>query len=123
MPEKGYYSTYTIPLTSPSTLPTDLVAHNFLSSMNLLGCGGVQVVQQYAWVTGTSAMPQYFSLGYHQCRWNYRDDTDARQVDANFDAHDIPYDVLWLDIEHTDGKRYAPFLPPSCRQLKGFIAS
>ena len=27
-------------------------------------------------------------------------------VDAGFDAHDIPYDVLWLDIEHTDGKRY-----------------
>ena len=28
------------------------------------------------------------------------------QVDANFDVHNIPYDVLWLDIEHTDGKRY-----------------
>lgn len=27
-------------------------------------------------------------------------------VDANFDKHDIPYDVIWLDIEHTDGKRY-----------------
>ena len=27
-------------------------------------------------------------------------------VDAGFDAHDVPYDVLWLDIEHTDGKRY-----------------
>ncbi|PWZ53232.1 putative glucan 1,3-alpha-glucosidase [Zea mays] len=27
-------------------------------------------------------------------------------VDAGFDEHDIPYDVLWLDIEHTDGKRY-----------------
>lgn len=27
-------------------------------------------------------------------------------VDAKFDEHDIPYDVLWLDIEHTDGKRY-----------------
>ena len=26
-------------------------------------------------------------------------------VDKNFDLHDIPYDVLWLDIEHTDGKR------------------
>ena len=26
-------------------------------------------------------------------------------VDANFDKHDIPYDVLWLDIEHTNGKR------------------
>ena len=27
-------------------------------------------------------------------------------MDAGFDEHDIPYDVLWLDIEHTDGKRY-----------------
>ncbi len=26
-------------------------------------------------------------------------------VDKGFDEHDIPYDVLWLDIEHTDGKR------------------
>ena len=22
------------------------------------------------------------------------------------DGHLIPYDVLWLDIEHTDGKKY-----------------
>ena len=27
-------------------------------------------------------------------------------VDQQFDIHDIPYDVLWLDIEHTDGKKY-----------------
>ena len=27
-------------------------------------------------------------------------------VDSGFDEHDIPYDVLWLDIEHTDGKKY-----------------
>ena len=27
-------------------------------------------------------------------------------MDANFDTHDIPYDVIWLDIEHTDGKRW-----------------
>ena len=26
-------------------------------------------------------------------------------VDEGFDEHDIPYDVLWLDIEHTNGKR------------------
>ena len=28
------------------------------------------------------------------------------RVDANFDEHDIPMDVIWLDIEHTNGKRY-----------------
>ena len=24
---------------------------------------------------------------------------------AAFDEHDMPYNVVWLDIEHTDGKR------------------
>ncbi|KFK28077.1 hypothetical protein AALP_AA8G469200 [Arabis alpina] len=64
------------------------------------------VVKQYASVTGTSAMPQLFATGYHQCRWNYKDEEDVAQVDSKFDEYDIPYDVLWLDIEHTDGKRY-----------------
>lgn len=49
---------------------------------------------------------QLFSLGYHQCRWNYNDEEDVRQVNENFDLHDLPMDVMWLDIEHTDGKRY-----------------
>lgn len=72
----------------------------------LPGPSASEVYQQYLWLTGKPAMPQRFALGYHQCRWNYRDDEDARAVDSNFDKHDIPYDVLWLDIEHTDGKRY-----------------
>lgn len=42
-------------------------------------------------------------------RWNYKDEPDAFAVDAGFDQHAIPYDVLWLDIEHTDGKRWAPW--------------
>ena len=65
----------------------------------------LQVMQQYARLTGTTALPQYFSIAYHQCRWNYRDEADVKAVDAAFDEHDIPYDVIWLDIEHTDGKR------------------
>jgi len=62
--------------------------------------------RQYSQITGTTAMPPAFALGYHQCRWNYVDETDVAAVDAGFDQRDIPYDVLWLDIEHTDGKRY-----------------
>jgi len=64
------------------------------------------VASQYAALTGTTAMPQLFSLGYHQCRWNYKDEADVKAVDAAFDTHAIPYDVIWLDIEHTNGKRY-----------------
>ncbi|MGH0149833.1 UNVERIFIED_CONTAM: hypothetical protein FKN15_035461 [Acipenser sinensis] len=55
---------------------------------------------------GSQALPPLFSLGYHQSRWNYEDEADVLAVDAGFDQRDIPYDVIWLDIEHTDGKRY-----------------
>lgn len=55
---------------------------------------------------GTQSLPPLFSLGYHQCRWNYEDENDVKEVDAGFDKYSIPYDVIWLDIEHTDGKRY-----------------
>lgn len=65
----------------------------------------LQVSAQYARLTGTTALPQYFSIGYHQCRWNYRDQADVQAVNAGFDENDMPYDVIWLDIEHTDGKR------------------
>ncbi|KAJ8563163.1 hypothetical protein K7X08_031615 [Anisodus acutangulus] len=71
-----------------------------------IGPGPKDVVRQYTSVTGRPSMPQLFATAYHQCRWNYRDEEDVYNVDSNFDEHDIPYDVLWLDIEHTDGKKY-----------------
>jgi len=72
----------------------------------MLGENPKAVAKEYALLTGFQALPQEFSLGYHQCRWNYKDEADVKQVDAGFDTHDIPYDTLWLDIEHTDGKKY-----------------
>jgi len=72
----------------------------------MMGPTTKDVMKQYSVLTGTTAMPQYFALGYHQCRWNYNSETDVKQVDSNFDLHRLPYDVLWLDIEHTDGKKY-----------------
>lgn len=34
-----------------------------------------------------------------------------KAVDAGFDEHHIPYDVIWLDIDHTDQKRYFTWDP------------
>ena len=62
--------------------------------------------RQYGKLTGTTPLPPIFSLGYHQCRWNYNDEQDVYKVQDKFEELDYPYDVLWLDIEHTDGKRY-----------------
>lgn len=77
-----------------------------LDAFVLLGENPHQVQTQLAAISGKPAMPQLFSVAYHQCRWNYNDEDDVASVDAGYDEHQIPYDVLWLDIEHTDGKRY-----------------
>ncbi|KAJ3123851.1 hypothetical protein HK098_001596 [Nowakowskiella sp. JEL0407] len=64
------------------------------------------ILNDYTSLTGRPAMPQLFALAYHQCRWNYLDEADVAEVESNFDKNDIPVDVIWLDIEHTDGKKY-----------------
>ncbi|CAJ0631276.1 14465_t:CDS:10 [Entrophospora sp. SA101] len=71
-----------------------------------LGPTTSDIFQQYGELTGFTAMPASFAIGYHQCRWNYIDQKDVEEVDQGFDTHDIPYDVIWLDIEHTDSKKY-----------------
>merc|ERR1711935_304763 len=65
-----------------------------------------QVNDQYTTLTGRPQMPPQWATAYHQCKWNYRDMEDVDQVNKNFDEHDIPCDCIWLDIEHTNGKRY-----------------
>uniref|UniRef100_A0A5S6QTV9 Glucosidase II subunit alpha n=1 Tax=Trichuris muris TaxID=70415 RepID=A0A5S6QTV9_TRIMR len=69
------------------------------------------VFRQYSTLTGATPIPPLFSLGYHVSRWNYVDTEDVRNVDANFDLFDIPYDTIWLDIEYPDGKRYFTWDP------------
>ncbi|CAD7951719.1 unnamed protein product [Amoebophrya sp. A25] len=64
------------------------------------------VSNQFHILTGMPAMAPVFSLGKHQCRWNYKSQDDLLEVHDKFESYDIPYDVIWLDIEHTDGKRY-----------------
>ncbi|KAJ3286070.1 hypothetical protein HK104_009189 [Borealophlyctis nickersoniae] len=97
--------------TSKSTSVTSTETHWFSESGNLdlyimLGPTPSDVVNAFTALSGRPAMPQQFALAYHQCRWNYLDEQDVADVDANFDKHEIPYDVLWLDIEHTDSKQY-----------------
>lgn len=38
------------------------------------GPAPADVSRQFAALTGGTALPQLFSLGYHQCRWNYKDE-------------------------------------------------
>ncbi|KAE9403333.1 alpha-glucosidase [Gymnopus androsaceus JB14] len=65
-----------------------------------------EVFAQYARLTGTTALPPHWSLGYHQCRWNYVSSDDVRTVQKRFDEEDMPVDVFWLDIEYAEDHKY-----------------
>src|SRR5436190_86967 len=71
-----------------------------------LGPDSQAIFKQYGELTGTTALPPLFSIGHHQCRWNYINEEDVLSVDSGFDQHEMPYDTIWLDIEYTDDKQY-----------------
>uniref|UniRef100_A0A671KRV4 Neutral alpha-glucosidase AB n=1 Tax=Sinocyclocheilus anshuiensis TaxID=1608454 RepID=A0A671KRV4_9TELE len=87
----------------------------------MLGPKPADVFTQYASLTGTQSFPPLTALAYHQCRWNYNDQEDVKSVDQGFDEHDIPYDFIWLDIEHADGKRYFTWDPSKFPQPKEML--
>ena len=76
-----------------------------------LGPEPKDIMEQYGARTGYTQLPQQFSIAYHQCRWNYVTDEDVKDVDKKMTRHKIPYDVIWLDIEYTDGKKYFTWDP------------
>jgi len=92
----------------------------------MLGPSPKDISRQYGRLTGNTPLPPEFSIAYHQCRWNYNDQEDVMNVEGKFDEHDIPMDVMWLDIEHTDGKKYftwdARKFPDSVGMLDGLAA-
>ena len=55
---------------------------------------------------GQAPIPNIFSLGYHQSRFSYEDLDEVKIIDDKFDKYEIPYDSIWLDIDHTDNKKY-----------------
>lgn len=58
---------------------------------------------------GFAPLPPYFALGYHHSKWSFNDQKDVEEVDQNFDLNEIPYDVIYLDIDYTDQMKYFTF--------------
>ncbi|KAL1980272.1 hypothetical protein VTN96DRAFT_4416 [Rasamsonia emersonii] len=54
---------------------------------------------------GLPAMQQYFTLGYHQCRWGYRNWSELADVVANFEKFEIPLENIWSDIDYMNEYR------------------
>ncbi|MCL3861823.1 TIM-barrel domain-containing protein [Actinotalea sp. K2] len=63
------------------------------------------ILEAYTWLTGRTAVPPLWSLGYHQCRWAAYSQADVERIARRHREGEIPCDALWLDIDHMDGYR------------------
>lgn len=64
-----------------------------------------QVVAGYTYLTGTTPLPQLFTLGYHQSRWGYETAAEIRAVADKYRRLRIPLDTIHFDIDYMDGYR------------------
>lgn len=69
-------------------------------------CGPTQVDVTKAYqssAVGLPAMQQYFTFGYHQCRWGYANWSELQNVVDNFAKFSLPLETIWYLVQTYKG--------------------
>src|SRR5262245_23732716 len=64
-----------------------------------------RILGRYSDLTGYMPLPPMWALGNQQSRWSYYPQSVAEELVRQYRAHDLPLDVLYLDIHYMQGYR------------------
>lgn len=66
----------------------------------------LEVIRQYqSGCVGLPAMQMYWTFGFHQCHWGWKNVQALRDVVNNYSAAGIPLEGIWTDIDAYDRTR------------------
>jgi len=60
----------------------------------------MEVLRNYHLLIGIPYLIPYWAFGYHQCRWGYDTLAKMDNVVNSFTKNNLPFDVLWNDIDY-----------------------
>lgn len=69
------------------------------------------VMTALAELTGHMPLPPRWALGFQQCRYSYFPASEVESIAKQFRDHELPCDVLWMDIDYMDQHRSFTFSP------------
>ena len=61
-----------------------------------------EVISNYQSKIGFPNLPPFWALGYHQCRWGYKNTSMLENIVNQFNNYSIPFDTIWSDIDYME---------------------
>ena len=89
----------------PTPALTFITIGGILDFYIYLGPTPAEVIRQHTEVIGRSAFPQYWTLGFHLCRYDYNSAAELKKVINRTRTAGMPYDGQWTDIDAMEAKR------------------
>ena len=59
-----------------------------------------QVLDKFRNYIGKSAIPPFWSMGFHQSRYGYKNITALENVLESYQKNNLPLDTIWTDIDY-----------------------
>ena len=103
-----------------NTLPMDVTVDHLRNQLTYKIAGGVldftfflgdknpeTSTKMYHKFLGGFTLPPFWAMGFHQCRWGYKNLTMIQEVLEAYKVNNLPLDTIWMDIDYM--RNYMPF--------------
>ena len=80
-----------------------------------------ELTREYHDIVGYPVLTPMWALGWHQCKWGYKNTQELREVKANYESFNLPLDTIWSDIDYMDAYKDFTYDPVDYADLPEFV--